>query len=221
VTSSSPALATVSGEALDRTNELGSGEIVAREWTAGKQRSPSRRRFARYVTLGGACIVVATYLPLGHGPKRHHMKALGTLALAVSLVACGYATGPAGGADELAGSQDRVAQWSLRNGIAAAKVCFTGSETYTGCTDAALSAIEPSLTFNVSPSNVPKQVDSVVYQTNLAGDSWAAAAMSDSGTCWWINDVSTNPGAGTFYGSTTTAADCTGDKAKAAAATVW
>jgi hypothetical protein len=137
------------------------------------------------------------------------MKALGALALAVSLAACGYATAPAG---ELAGSQDRVAQSSLRNGIAAAKVCFTGSETYTGCTDAALSAIEPSLTFNVSPSTVPKQVDSVVYQTNLAGDSWAAAAMSDSGTCWWINDVSTNPGAGTFYGSTTTAANCTGDK---------
>jgi hypothetical protein len=149
------------------------------------------------------------------------MKALGALALAVSLAACGYATAPPGGAGELAGSQDRVAQSSLRNGIAAAKVCFTGSETYTGCTDAALSAIEPSLTFNVSPSNVPKQVDSVVYQTNLAGDSWAAAAMSDSGTCWWINDVSTNPGAGTFYGSTTSAANCTGDKAKAAAAAVW
>jgi hypothetical protein len=55
--------ATVSGEAVDRTNEQGAGEIVAREWTAGKQRSPSRRRFARCVTLGGACIVVATYLP--------------------------------------------------------------------------------------------------------------------------------------------------------------
>ena len=54
---------TVSGEAVDRTNEHGEGEIVARECTAGKQRSPSRRRFARCVTLGGACIVVATYLP--------------------------------------------------------------------------------------------------------------------------------------------------------------
>jgi hypothetical protein len=37
--------------------------MVAREWTAGKQPSPSRRRFARCVTFGGACIVVATYLP--------------------------------------------------------------------------------------------------------------------------------------------------------------
>jgi hypothetical protein len=55
--------AAVSGEAVDRTNEHGAGEIVAREWTPGGQRSPSRRRFARCVTLGGACIVVATYLP--------------------------------------------------------------------------------------------------------------------------------------------------------------
>jgi hypothetical protein len=48
---------------VDRTNGQGTGEIVAREWTAGKQPSPSRRRFARCVTMGGACIVVATYLP--------------------------------------------------------------------------------------------------------------------------------------------------------------
>jgi hypothetical protein len=46
-----------------RTNEQGAGEMVAPERTAGKERAPSRRRFARCVTLGGACIVVATYLP--------------------------------------------------------------------------------------------------------------------------------------------------------------
>jgi hypothetical protein len=55
--------ATVTREAVDRTNEHGASEKIAREWTAGKQGSPSRRRFARCVTLGGACIVVATYLP--------------------------------------------------------------------------------------------------------------------------------------------------------------
>jgi hypothetical protein len=55
--------AAASGETVDRTNGHGTGEIVAREWTARKQPSPSRRRFARCVTMGGACIVVATYLP--------------------------------------------------------------------------------------------------------------------------------------------------------------
>jgi type IV pilus assembly protein PilA len=120
-------------------------------------------------------------------------------------------------------AQDRAAQSSLRNAIAAAKTCFTDNDSYTGCDAAKLQTIEPSLTYSVSPSTGPKEVDSVVYQTNKAGDSWAAAAMSDSGTCWWINDVSTNPAsgtptAGTFYG---TGATCTGTAAKAANGTKW
>jgi hypothetical protein len=43
--------------------------------------------------------------------------------------------------------------------------------------------------------------------------------MSDSGTCFWIrtNEASgTGVTAGTFYGSTTTAASCTGTAALAA-----
>jgi type IV pilus assembly protein PilA len=115
-------------------------------------------------------------------------------------------------------AQDRAAQSSLRNAIAAAKTCFTDNDSYTGCDAAKLLTIEPSLTYNVSPSTAPKEVDSVVYLTNKAGDSWAAAAMSDSGTCWWINDISTSPGAGTFYG---TGATCTGTAAKAAAGAKW
>ena len=118
-------------------------------------------------------------------------------------------------------AQDRAAQSGLRNGIAAAKTCFTDNDTYTGCDDAALLAIEPSLTWNVSPSTGPKEVASVVYTVNKTGDSWAAAAMSDSGTCFWLKDVSSDPGAGTFYGSTTTAANCTGAAAEAAAAGSW
>jgi type IV pilus assembly protein PilA len=118
-------------------------------------------------------------------------------------------------------AQDRAAQSSLRDGIAAAKTCFTDNDTYTGCDATALAAVEPSLTWNVSPSTGPKQVASVVYLTNKTGDSWAAAAMSDSGTCWWINDVSTNsatgPG-GTFYGK---GATCTGAAAQAAAGAKW
>jgi type IV pilus assembly protein PilA len=115
-------------------------------------------------------------------------------------------------------AQDRAAQSSLRNAIAAAKTCFTDNDTYTGCNDAALNGIEPSLTFQAGASTTPKQVSYEVYQTNKAGDSWAAAALSDSGTCWWIDDISTSPGAGTFYG---TGAACTGAAAKAAVATKW
>src|SRR5256886_5800715 len=107
-------------------------------------------------------------------------------------------------------AQDRAAQSSLRNGIAAAKTCFTDNDTYTGCTDAVLLTVQPSLGFQAADSTGPKQISDAVYQTNKAGDSWAAAAMSDSGMCWFIKDISTSPGAGTFYGSTAAATDCDG-----------
>ncbi len=120
-------------------------------------------------------------------------------------------------------AQDRAAQSSLRNAIAAAKTCFTDNDTYTGCTDAVLLGVEPSLGFQAAVSTGPKQISDVVYlhTGGKAGDSWAAAAMSDSGTCFWINDISADPGAGTFYGSTATAANCTGTNAEAAAAGKW
>jgi len=118
-------------------------------------------------------------------------------------------------------AQDRAAQSSLRNAIAAARVCFTDNDTYTGCTDAVLNGIEPSLTFQAVASTLPKEVSDAVYLTNKAGDSWAAAALSDSGACFWINDVSTDPGAGTFYGGDPTGAACTGTDAQGAAAAKW
>src|SRR5881628_2753812 len=77
-------------------------------------------------------------------------------------------------------AQDRAMQSSLRNGIAAAKTCFTDNDTYTGCTDAVLLTVEPSLGFQAAASTGPKQISDTVYVTNKAGDSWAAAAMSDS-----------------------------------------
>ena len=55
--------AAISREPVDRTKKRGGGHAVPREGTVRQERSPSRRRFARCVTLGGACIVVATYLP--------------------------------------------------------------------------------------------------------------------------------------------------------------
>ncbi len=117
-------------------------------------------------------------------------------------------------------AQDRAAQASLRDGIAAAKTCFTDNDTYTGCNDAALNGVEPSLTFQAAASTGPKQVSDAVFVVNKAGDSWAASAMSDSGTCWTIKDVSTSPGAGTFYGK---GGDCTGGVAGAqlAAGAKW
>jgi len=114
-------------------------------------------------------------------------------------------------------AQNRAAQSSLRNALTAAKVSFTDVDTYVNATSANLLAIEPSLTYNVTgtASTGPNNVSVGPFTTNAASpnDSWAAAALSDSGTCYWIKDVATSPGAGTFYGS---GAICTATAAQGA-----
>ncbi|GIU96536.1 MAG: hypothetical protein KatS3mg013_0339 [Actinomycetota bacterium] len=117
-------------------------------------------------------------------------------------------------------AQNRAAQSSLRNALAAAKTAFTDTDDYSGATDADLDAIEPSLTYvdGTTASTGPTEVSVSVYNSDA---NWAAAAMSESGTCFWIDDVSAGTGAGTFYGSTTTAADCTGADAQGASASSW
>jgi type IV pilus assembly protein PilA len=120
-------------------------------------------------------------------------------------------------------AQNRAAQSSLRNALAAAKTAFTDNDDYTAATTTGLTAIEPSLTFQAADSLAPTEVSitSGGYLTNQAADSWAAAAMSDSGTCYWINDISTDPGAGTFYGDDNAAGACGGGDADGATGTSW
>jgi type IV pilus assembly protein PilA len=121
-------------------------------------------------------------------------------------------------------AQNRAAQSSLRNAIAAAKTMYTDTDDYSTADSTAtgLITVEPSLTYVATGvgSTGPNEVSVSPYTTNGVAtfDSWAAAALSDSGTCYWINDVSTAPGAGTFYGS---GAACTGTAAQAAAGASW
>jgi type IV pilus assembly protein PilA len=120
-------------------------------------------------------------------------------------------------------AQDRAAQSGLRNAIAAAKTCFTDADTYTGCDESAtgLITIEPSLTYVAADSTGPTEVSVAVDLTNSADDTWSAAALSDSGECFYITDVATNPGAGTFFGGDPTGAACAGDDALGSLGTSW
>jgi type IV pilus assembly protein PilA len=123
-------------------------------------------------------------------------------------------------------AQDRAAQSSLRNALTAAKTAYTDQSSYAKATDADLPAIEPSLTYEAagtasSSATVPSFKDvSVAVTSVVAGDNqiWSAAALSKSGTCFWIKDIATGAGAGTFYG---TGATCTGTAAAAAAGASW
>jgi type IV pilus assembly protein PilA len=116
-------------------------------------------------------------------------------------------------------ANDRAAQSSLRNALAAAKTIFTDDDSYVGVSTTELEATEPSLTYvgSATDSTDANTVSVDVYQNVTANDSFSAAALSASGTCFWINDESPS---GTFYG-TGTAATCAGDDANAAATSEW
>jgi type IV pilus assembly protein PilA len=111
-------------------------------------------------------------------------------------------------------AQNRAAQSSLRNGLTAAKTLYTDTDSYVGATVTALGASEPSLTFQSTSSTGPKEIDFLVGDV-ATGDNqvFAAAAKSDSGTCFKIKDVAAAGGtgagntAGTWYGQGTGTCD--------------
>ena len=136
-------------------------------------------------------------------------------------------------------AQDRAAQSSLRNALTAAKTAYTDQSSYAKATDADLPTIEPSLCYvpagtvsaDVTTCNgvantvssfkvVSVGVTSVVALPTPDKQIWSAAVLSKSGTCYWIKDVATGSGAGTFYG-TGTPATCTGTAAAGASAGSW
>ena len=114
-------------------------------------------------------------------------------------------------------AQDRAAQSSLRNALVAAKTAYTDEGDYSTATDTDLGAIEPSLGYTdaVTDSTGPNEVS---VQVSGGDDIWSGAAMSDSGTCYWITDNATGPG--TRYG-TGAVATCGGEDADGAALTEW
>ena len=119
-------------------------------------------------------------------------------------------------------AQNRAAQSSLRNALVAAKTAYTDDGDYANANNSGLTLIEPSLTYLDSGDSTGPNVVSV--DSFGTGDViWAAAALSDSGECYWIKDTSTGPG--TRYGSdvsTTASAACAASDANTGAtATEW
>jgi type IV pilus assembly protein PilA len=111
-------------------------------------------------------------------------------------------------------ANDRAAQSSLRNSLTAAKTWYTDNQTFVGADSTAtgLSTIEPSLTYAAAAT---ASTDFKMVSVSGNATDWAGAAWSKSGKCFWIHEAATG---GTKYGSTTTAADCTGTQALTAAA---
>ena len=91
-------------------------------------------------------------------------------------------------------AQDRAAQSNLRNALTAEKTYYTDNQAYTQTTTD-LTSIEPSLTYNADavPAN-----NNQIY-VSASGSTVTLGAKSASGTCFYIKDVATGSGAGTFY----------------------
>jgi type IV pilus assembly protein PilA len=141
------------------------------------------------------------------------------VAVVVLVVAVGFILVAKRGGEEAASAaksdltgasdaQDREAQSSLRNGLAAAKTAYTDTGSYAQVTPEALGEIEPSLTLTAGPSG-----DRFTVSVAVTEQSVGLAAMSTSGTCFWLRDD--EAGGGTTYGS---GSPCTGQAALAGAA---
>ena len=121
-------------------------------------------------------------------------------------------------------AENKAAESSLRNSLLAAKTAYTDTDNYATATVTGLTKIEPSLqwtTLAVSVADGPNVIsitDAGYTANGFPNAGWAAAVMSGSGMCFWLNDITVNgsPAPGTFYGSTTDPAKCTGVDAEAA-----
>jgi type IV pilus assembly protein PilA len=113
-------------------------------------------------------------------------------------------------------AQNRAAQSGLRNALVAAKTMYTDNSSYALANEVVatgLKTVEPSLTYVAA--GAPSTGPAVISVAPSGTASWSAAALSASGTCYWIKDVALS---GTFYG---TGATCTGTAAAAAAGTAF
>lgn len=114
-------------------------------------------------------------------------------------------------------AQDRSAQSSLRIAQTSAMVEYTDSSDFGTATVANLKASEPGFTW-LSSSSKSTSDKRVSIASNKAGTEWGAAAMSSSGTCFFIRVRAT---ASTLYGSSSSTS-CTGKSALTKATkTAW
>ena len=113
-------------------------------------------------------------------------------------------------------AQDRSAQAALRSGLTAAAVVYTDRLDFGDADAAGLAATEPGFTY-VGPTTASTDDRELSVAATAAGDRWGAAALSDSGTCFYVR---TDTNGSTTYGSSTTS-PCTGGQALTADHADW
>jgi len=125
-------------------------------------------------------------------------------------VAASMATGATGAPGDLTSIEGRSAQDSLTGALALAQTVVARGASLTDAGPASLSSLDPALLFVDGPSTTP-----AVVSVSATDSAWAAAAMGEDGTCYWLRlDArgSVSKGSG---------GPCTGGAALAAIGTGW
>lgn len=113
-------------------------------------------------------------------------------------------------------AQDRAAQSNLRTAQNTALIIYTDDADFRQASVANLRVAEPSVTWR-GANGVSRSESNVSISNPLGGDEWGAAAMSDSGTCFFIHLRSDGS---TQYASSDSTS-CTGSNALSATGTGW
>ena len=95
-------------------------------------------------------------------------------------------------------AKDRSAQSSARNALTNAKTLYADNGTYVDASAANLATSEPSLKFAVAP--LPSLDEKTVSVLATDKDTWYAATLSDTNTCFYVKDTVAPAGGGTSYG---------------------
>ncbi len=103
-------------------------------------------------------------------------------------------------------AQDKAAQSSVRNALAAAKVIFTDTDDYSTVDATTLADAEPSLTYPAT-SDQPTEVSFLVQDTasGIADGAIALVAFSKAGNCFGLLDETDT---GTAFSKDTGVASC-------------
>ena len=114
-------------------------------------------------------------------------------------------------------AQDRAAEANIRTGLVAAKTMFSDNSSYAAADSSGtgLVTVEPNLCYVAagtasvaSGATCASGNGNSSLSVSASATTWAVAAMSASGTCFGLKDISGAAGAGTKYGQSL--GTCTG-----------
>ena len=104
-------------------------------------------------------------------------------------------------------AQNRAVQANLRNALTVEKSVYTDAQLYSSDVTATgpLKLGEPALTY-VADGSMTAATAGNVYVSVPATNTVVLGTKSASGTCYYLKDITTGTGAGTFYFQDTTCA---------------